>query len=60
LKTEGLSSEDRMVLKVLKETAPLPPSTQMELDSLSLDPVFDILEGLRHDTSAASAMGRQL
>jgi hypothetical protein len=49
LKTEGLSSEDRMVLKVLKETAPLPPSTRMELDSLSLDPVFDILEGLRHE-----------
>jgi hypothetical protein len=49
LKTEGLSSEDRMVIKVLKETAPLPPSTQMELDTLSLDPIFDILGGLRHD-----------
>jgi hypothetical protein len=49
LKTEGLSSEDRMVLKVLKETAPLPPSTQEELDTLSLDPIFDILGGLRHD-----------
>jgi hypothetical protein len=48
LKTEGLSSEDRMMLKVLKETAPLPPSTQEELDTLSLDPLFDILGGLRH------------
>ena len=45
LKTEGLSSEDRMVLKVLKETAPLPPSTQMVLYTLSLDPLFDILGG---------------
>jgi hypothetical protein len=49
LKTEGLASEDRMVLKVLKETAPPPPSTQEELDTLSLDPIFDILGGLRHD-----------
>src|SRR5262249_5724792 len=38
-----------MSLKVLKETAPLPPSTQEELDTLSLDPIFDILGGLRHD-----------
>ena len=49
LKTEKLASEDRMSLKVLKETAPLPPSTQEELDTLSLDPIFDILGGLRHD-----------
>ena len=38
-----------MVLKVHKETAPLPPTTQMELDTLSLDPLFDILGGRRHD-----------
>jgi hypothetical protein len=50
LKTEGLASEDRMTIKVLKETAPLPPSTKMELDTLrSLDPIFDILGGLRHE-----------
>ena len=48
LKTEDLSSEDRMVLKVLKETAPPPPTTQEELDTLSLDPLFAILGGLRH------------
>jgi hypothetical protein len=48
LKTEDLSSEDRMVLKVLKETALPPPTTQEELDTLSLDPLFDILGGLRH------------
>jgi hypothetical protein len=49
LKTEDLSSEDRMVLKVLKETAPPPPTTQEELDTLSsLDPFFAILGGLRH------------
>ena len=49
LKTEKLASEDRMSLKVLKETAPLPPGRQEELDTLSLDPIFDILGGLRHD-----------
>jgi hypothetical protein len=51
LKTERLASEDRMTIKVLKETAPLPPSTQMELDTLrTLDPIFDILgEGLRRE-----------
>jgi hypothetical protein len=49
LKTEGLASEDRMVLKVLKETATPTGITKMELDSLSLDPFFDILEGLRHE-----------
>jgi len=29
LKTEGVA-EDRMALKVLKETAPVPPATQLE------------------------------
>jgi len=38
-----------MSLKVLKETAPLLPSRQEELNTLSLDPIFDILGGLRHD-----------
>jgi hypothetical protein len=49
LKTEGVA-EDRMVLKVLKETAPVPPATQLELDTLStLDPFFALLGGLRHE-----------
>jgi hypothetical protein len=49
LKTEGVS-EDRIGLKVLKETAPVPPATQLELDTLSsLDPFFAILGVLRHD-----------
>jgi hypothetical protein len=49
LKTEGVS-EDCMVLKVLKETAPVGPGTQLELDTLStLDPFFAILGALRHD-----------
>ena len=49
LKTEGVS-EDRIVLKVLKETAPVPPATQLELDTLSsLDPFFAILGVLKHD-----------
>ncbi|HMF21253.1 MAG TPA: hypothetical protein VKG24_03915 [Pseudolabrys sp.] len=59
LKTKALSSEDRMVLKVLKETAPIPPSTQEELDTLSLDPFFDILGGLRHHYVAPFAMARR-
>jgi hypothetical protein len=49
LKTEGVS-EDRIVLKVLKETAPVPPATQLELDTLStLDPFFAILGALGHE-----------
>jgi hypothetical protein len=49
LKTEGVS-EDRIELKVLKETAPVPPATQLELDTLStLDPFFAILGALRHE-----------
>jgi hypothetical protein len=49
LKTEGVP-EDRMALKVLKETAPVPPATQLELDTLySLDPFFAILGGLGHE-----------
>jgi hypothetical protein len=39
-----------MTLKVLKETATVPPATQLELDTLStLDPFFAILGGLKHD-----------
>jgi len=49
VKTEGVS-EDRMTLKVLKETAPVPPATQLELDTLTtLDPFFAILGSLRHE-----------
>jgi hypothetical protein len=49
LKTEGVS-EDRIVLKVLKETAPVPPATQLELDTLStLAPFFAILGALGHE-----------
>ena len=60
LKTEGVS-EDRIVLKVLKETAPVPPATQLVLDTLStLDPFFAILGALRHNTLATSAMERRL
>ena len=60
LKTEALSSEDRMVLKVLKETAPIPPSTQEELDTLSLDPFFGFWGAYGTITSAPSAMARRL
>lgn len=49
LKTEGVP-EDQLVLKVLKETAPVPPATQLELDTMStLDPFFALLGGLRHE-----------
>jgi len=60
LKTEALSSEDRMVLKVLKETAPIPPSTQEELDTLSLDPFFGFCGAYGTITSAPSALARRL
>lgn len=60
LKTEKLASEDRMVLKLLKETAPLPPSTQEELDTLSLDPFFGFCGAYGTITSAPSAMARRL
>jgi len=49
LKTEGVS-EDRIVLKLLKETAPVPPETQLELYTMSsLDPLFAILGALGHE-----------
>ena len=49
LKTEEYP-EDRMVLKVLKETAPASPAVQLELDTLStLDPFFAILGGPSHE-----------
>ena len=45
LKTEGFS-EDRMTLKVLKETAPARSAIPEELDTESLNPFFAILGDL--------------
>ena len=45
LKTEGFS-EDRMMLKVLKETAPARSAIPEELDTESLNPFFAILGDL--------------
>src|SRR5262249_62216306 len=58
LKTEKLASEDRMVLKVLKETAPLPPRRNSTLYLWTRSSTF--WEACGTTTSVSFEMERRL